>query len=162
MAYQKILVPLDGSKFAELALQHVIQVAASGAHVHLLSVMAEDPTSEISSLSTAKGQAAKLADESWPPIRPANPQATDGRRDYLRRAGEWLEQLGMDVTTEARPGNVVEVIVEVASQRFDIVIMATHARKGLNRVGLGSVAEGVLHRAPCPILIIPPAPGKQE
>ncbi len=157
MGYKKILVPLDGSKLSELALQHVMQVAEPKAYVRVLSVMAEDRPSEISSLATAKGQAAKLTTDTWPPIDAADPQSTSGREDYLRRVSEWLEQLGITVSTEVRTGNVVETIAEVArAGKFDVIIIATHARTGLNRVALGSVAEGVLERAPCAVLIVPP------
>ncbi len=160
MAYKKILVPLDGSKLAELALQHVIQVADNKAYVRLLSVMAEDRASEISSIASAHGQAAKLTDKHWPPIDPANPHMPGSREAYLRRVSEWLEQIGMTVGTEVRSGNVVEAIVDVARDHYDVVIIATHARTGQTRVAMGSVAEGVLHAAPCAVLIVRPPDAK--
>jgi nucleotide-binding universal stress UspA family protein len=161
MGYQRILVTLDGSKLAEMALEHAVQVAAPGAQIHILSVMAEDRVSEIASLASAISQSVSLSNEQWPPIRPANdPRALHAREDYLRQVSEWLEAIGMDVTIEVRPGNIVDTIVSVARDGFDIVIMATHGRTGLSRVALGSVAEGVLHRSPCPVLIIP-APAAQ-
>ena len=41
----------------------------------------------------------------------------------------------------------------------DLIVMATHGRKGVSRVVLGSVTEAVLHAAPCPLLTIPPRAG---
>jgi nucleotide-binding universal stress UspA family protein len=38
----------------------------------------------------------------------------------------------------------------------DLIVMATHGRKGVPRVVLGSVTEAVLHATPCPLLTIPP------
>jgi nucleotide-binding universal stress UspA family protein len=158
MGYQKILVTLDGSKLAELALQHTLEVAAPGAQIHLLSVMAEDRVSEIAALASAMGQSVAITNEQWPPLRPTtDPRLIHAREDYLRQVSEWLEQVGMEVTVEVRPGNVVDTIVSVARDGFDVIIMATHGRTGLSRVALGSVAEGVLHRSPCPVLIIPAA-----
>ncbi len=158
MGYKKILVTLDGSKLAELALQHTLEVAAPGAQIHILSVMAEDRVSEIAALASAMGQSVTLTNEQWPPLRPASdPRLIHAREDYLLQVSEWLEQVGMEVTVEVRPGNIVDTIVCVARDGFDVIIMATHGRTGLSRVALGSVAEGVLHRSPCPVLIIPAA-----
>jgi nucleotide-binding universal stress UspA family protein len=158
MGYKKILVTLDGSKLAELALQHTLEVAAPGAQIHILSVMAEDRVSEIAALASAMGQSVTITSEQWPPLRPTtDPRLVHAREDYLRQVGEWLEQVGMEVTVEVRPGNVVDTIVSVARDDFDVIVMATHGRTGLSRVALGSVAEGVLHRSPCPVLIIPAA-----
>jgi nucleotide-binding universal stress UspA family protein len=156
MGYKKILVTLDGSKLAELALQHTIEVAAPGAQIHILSVMAEDRVSEIAALASAMGQSVALSSEQWPPLRTASdPRLVHAREDYLLQVSEWLEQVGMEVTVEVRPGNIVDTIVSVARDGFDVVIMATHGRTGLSRVALGSVAEGVLHHSPCPVLIVP-------
>lgn len=156
MGYDKVLVTLDGSKFAEVALEHAIKVANMGANIHVLSVMAQDAISEIASMVSAAAQPPIKEDEGWPPIaRPDDPRAAHAREDYLRRVSDWLSQAGYDVSVEVRPGNVVETIVSVAQDGFDIVIMATHGRTGLARVALGSIAEGVLHRSPCPILLVP-------
>ncbi len=156
MGYKKILVTLDGSKLAELALSHVIEVAASGAQVHLLSVMAEDRVSEIAALASAMSQPVTVTKEQWPPLHTSSdPRAIYAREDYLRQVSEWLEQVGLRVSVEVRPGNIVDTIVSVARDGFEVVVMVTHGRTGLSRVALGSVAEGVLHRSPCPVLIIP-------
>ena len=163
MGYKKILVTLDGSKLAELALSHVIEVAAHGAQVHLLSVMAEDRVSEIAALASAMSQPVTTPREQWPPVHTSNdPRGIYAREDYLRQVSEWLEQVGLRVSVEVRPGNIVDTIVSVARDGFDVVVMVTHGRTGLSRVALGSVAEGVLHRSPCPVLIIPASAVKAE
>jgi nucleotide-binding universal stress UspA family protein len=156
MGYTKVLITLDGSKLAELALQQLIKVAEPGAQIHLLSIMAESPTSEIATLATAIAQPVHPTNEAWPPLHGAsNPRAIYARQDYLKGVGDWIEQLGFEVTTEVRPGSIVETIVSVARDGFEAIIIATHGRTGLSKVALGSIAEGVLHRAPCPVLIIP-------
>ncbi len=163
MGYRKVLITLDGSKLAELALQHVIKVAEPGAQIHLLSIMAESRTSEIATLANAIAQPAVAQREAWPPLRGAtDPRAVHAREDYLKQVSDWVEQLGFEVTTEVRPGSVVETIVSVARDGFDVIIIATHGRTGLSKVALGSIAEGVLHRAPCPVLIIPTSAANAE
>ncbi|RMF48695.1 MAG: universal stress protein [Chloroflexota bacterium] len=156
MGYDRVLVTLDGSKFAEIALEHAIKVANAGANIHILSVMAQDAISEIASMVSAVAQPPASEDQDWPPIaRSDDPRAAHAREAYLRRVSDWLAQAGYDVTIEVRPGSVIETILSVAQDGFEVVVMATHGRTGLARVALGSVAEGVLHRSPCPVLIIP-------
>lgn len=40
-------------------------------------------------------------------------------------------------------------------ESFDLIVVGTHSRRGLERLLLGSVATGILHRAPCPVLVAP-------
>jgi nucleotide-binding universal stress UspA family protein len=77
-------------------------------------------------------------------------------KTYLGQWKELIEKNGLNVTIEVTLGTVVDTILEEATRDgFDVIIMGTHGRKGLSKLILGSVAEGVLHRAPCPVLLIP-------
>ena len=52
-------------------------------------------------------------------------------------------------------GNAAKKIVEVAEQiQAGLIVMATHGRSGLGRALLGSVAEQVMRKAPCPVLTV--------
>ena len=61
----------------------------------------------------------------------------------------------VEVTT-GDPG--VEVLHLARRLHADLIVMATHGRKGLRRLILGSVAERVVREAPCPVLTIKPKP----
>lgn len=53
-------------------------------------------------------------------------------------------------------GDPVETIVARASRLgADLIVMGTHRRTSLSRLLVGSVAEGVLRRAPCPVVLVP-------
>lgn len=59
-------------------------------------------------------------------------------------------------------GEVADGIVEYAhKQAVDLIIMATHGAKGIEKILLGSVAERVLKRASCPILLFNPYKGER-
>jgi nucleotide-binding universal stress UspA family protein len=59
------------------------------------------------------------------------------------------------VTTLLNQGDVAVRILETAAKEpIDLVVMGTHGRKGFNRLFLGSVAEGVIHHAMCPVLAV--------
>lgn len=157
MGYRRILVTLDGSKLAEQALKHVVEIASMGAQIHLLSVMAEDPVSEVAALAKATNQVEMAGKEQWPVLpKPKDIHAVDARRDYLEKAGEWLEQLDYSVSTDVRSGEVIPTILEVARKGFDVIVMATHNRNGRERMVIGSVTAGVLANAPCPVLTVAP------
>lgn len=53
------------------------------------------------------------------------------------------------------PGNPVEVILDQAKRVMaELIVMGTHGRRGLQRLVLGSVAESVVRRAGCPVLVV--------
>jgi nucleotide-binding universal stress UspA family protein len=52
-------------------------------------------------------------------------------------------------------GNEAEEIVRLAEdQGYDLIVMGTHGRTGIGRMLMGSVAEMVVRRAPCPVLTV--------
>jgi hypothetical protein len=58
-------------------------------------------------------------------------------------------------TTHIGLSDPVQAIVQLASDiEADLVVVGTHGRTGLARFVLGSVAEGVVRRAPCPVLVV--------
>jgi nucleotide-binding universal stress UspA family protein len=62
---------------------------------------------------------------------------------------------GLSVTTETLYGTPATEIVAYARRAgADIVVLGTHGRTGLSRALLGSVAEAVVRRAPCPVLTV--------
>lgn len=60
-------------------------------------------------------------------------------------------------------GEVVDSIVTYArDKKADLIIMGTHGSKGIEKILLGNVAERVLKRAPCPVLMFNPYKGVVE
>jgi len=59
------------------------------------------------------------------------------------------------VETLLRTGDARDVIVDVAKELgIELIVMGTHGRRGVRRALIGSIAEGVLRTAPCPVLTI--------
>jgi nucleotide-binding universal stress UspA family protein len=62
---------------------------------------------------------------------------------------------GITAETELVTGEIVHEILRIAEQRgSDLIVTGSNARHGLARLMLGSVAEGVLHGAHAPVLIV--------
>ena len=82
--------------------------------------------------------------------------------DHLTEARRALEKLVLDkipndIPTDAEilTGDPVDKIVAYATdQNADLIIMATHGRGGLSHVLMGSVAEHVVRKGPCPVLTL--------
>jgi universal stress protein A len=88
--------------------------------------------------------------------------------EYQRRLWDDLGRLmdedprlrEMYYKTGLTEGDPVEEILRVAKEReCDLIVMGTHGRTGLSRLLMGSVAEAVLRKGPCPVLVVKsPAP----
>ncbi len=60
-----------------------------------------------------------------------------------------------EISTVVDHGHPIEAIVNRArTTRVDLIVMGTHGRSGVSRLLDGSVAEGVLRQAPCPVLTV--------
>jgi universal stress protein A len=135
-----ILVPTDFSDCAEQALDYAVALAEKlGARVHLLNTITI-PALGVPELGVA------VASTMMESAAVANQGELD--RIAARRAP-------IEVTTELRTGDARDVIVQTATERnADLIVMGTHGRRGWSRALLGSIAEGVLRTAPCPVLTI--------
>ena len=75
----------------------------------------------------------------------------------LERTTQTAGTASTDLSLVAEAGNPPAMILEQAvSIPADLVVMGTHGRSGFERAMMGSVAEKVLRKAPCPVLLVPP------
>ncbi|MBI3929461.1 MAG: universal stress protein [Armatimonadetes bacterium] len=150
--YRKILVPLDGSSLAEKALAPALDLARL-ASAEIVLVRASD-------------QAALMVPMSGP--YPPGPLPMDlvtrlrhEAERYLASVAQTVREAGLVVTWQVQEGHPAEVVLETArSEGADLIVMASHGRTGLSRFLLGSVAEKVLRRASCQVLLVPARVGE--
>ncbi|MEP7356488.1 MAG: universal stress protein [Anaerolineales bacterium] len=145
--FTNILVPLDGSRFAERALEPAIQMAQKfDATILLVRVF----TPELEPI--AAGMSLRYPELSS--IHERN--ECELAESYLRSIrAQWL---GMEVpmATRVMTGSAPEMIQEAAMQAgTDLIVMSTHGRSGFSRLLYGSVAEAVLRGTHLPVLLIP-------
>jgi nucleotide-binding universal stress UspA family protein len=136
---QTILVPLDGSPPSLAALEHALALAEDGdARIDVLTVEVPEEEFEVGSQV---------------------PLSPDARREIDRElegaVGRARAQLGSRVSRRTTSGDPLPKIIETASEgQYDLIVMGTHGRTGRLHAMLGSVAEGVIRNAPCPVLIV--------
>lgn len=140
---QKILVPLDGSPPSLAALEHAADLAEDlGASVDVLHVRAQSPSL-------------------GPSITP--PESPEDRRAMDEAIATAEERLGGRLARRTETGDPMRTIVDVAgASGHDLVVMGTHGRVGRLHMVLGSVAEGVVRAAPCPVLTVRESRGAES
>ncbi|NOX64099.1 MAG: universal stress protein [Chloroflexi bacterium] len=141
--YRRILVPLDGSRFAERALDEAKRFVGDETEIILLEVV--HIPFPVMTPDLGASMVMMDLDEML-----AEAQA------YLNGLVETLKEEGVRASAEALENeNVAVAIVEYAREHdIDLIVMSTHGRGGLSRLVFGSVAEGVLRQAPCPVLLV--------
>jgi nucleotide-binding universal stress UspA family protein len=130
----RILVALDGSARAERVLPHVRSLAVGlGSKVTLLQVHVASPAPL--GVVTAVGRVAQQA--------------------YLAEQAQRLRHVGIDAEARLADGDPADEIVRQAERpRTSLVALTTRGRGGLDRLVLGSVADAVIRRAPCAVLVV--------
>ncbi|HET7035169.1 MAG TPA: universal stress protein [Thermomicrobiaceae bacterium] len=154
--FARILVPLDGSAFAERALPVAEELAhAFDAELQLVRVAAVTQLYALSSGSAIEpGAPAAMAEMS--------DELIDAARDFIAEKVEQVRGEGYRVQGEALIGDPANQIISFAADRqSDLIVMATHGQGGLMRFLFGSVAKHMLDNATTPLLLVHPT-GKVE
>ncbi len=144
--FRSILVPLDGSKFAEAAVPTALRLArTSQGKLHLVS--AHIPAAAIVGMGEL-------------PVLPNEIDADLKQRElaYLNETAVGLGPVGgAPVAFRQVDGPAGAAVCDEATRLgTDLVVMATHGRGALGRLWLGSVADYVIRRLPVPVLLIRP------
>ncbi len=133
----RVLVPIDFSESSFQALEEAIKEVEDPEKVHILHVLR--------------------------PLNPGDPGMiwhtvdNDTRRRHVEKV---FYKRCSDPKYKKAPFNVVigkparKIIDYAKKNNIQLIIIPSHAHKGLNRFALGSVAERVVRQAPCPVLVL--------
>jgi nucleotide-binding universal stress UspA family protein len=139
---KRILVPSDFSECSDAAVRYGLELAHKfGATLHLLHVI-QDPATQ--------------------------PWAAEGFAvPLLEAVDQWQKdaktRLDASIPSEDRASAVVsctiaspfpEILRYAIDNEIDLIVMGTHGRGGVSHMLLGSIAEKVVRRAPCPVLTV--------
>src|SRR6185503_1656372 len=142
---RSILVPLDGSLFAEQALPWALAIGrAARSKVRLVRVHER-------AVLPISVEAARYFNSMDQAVRRSE-------RNYLREvAGRFRQSGGAGISTALLAGPVTDTLTHyVHDSRADLVVMTTHGRGPLQRVWLGSVADHLIRQLQVPVLLIKP------
>lgn len=143
--YTNILVPLDGSSFAETALLHATALASKFDSKLTLVKVFETPH-----IYQSAADQGVLKDIQMAAIKEA--------ADYLETVKARLIADGFSVDIDfIEGGNVAAMILEAIEEcGADLVVMSTHGHTGFDRWRFGSVAQRVARHTTVPIVLIRP------
>ena len=144
MAYQNILVPVDGSETSYAAVAQAAELAkAFGGKITVVQVLAFDPYIAAEYISST--QTNDLIE-----------RARTSVLKTLEEAAAKFSDLGIPVEAKLLEGQVVhrEIIREAETAKADLIVIGSHGRTGLKRLFLGSVAQSVLGEAHIPVLVV--------
>jgi nucleotide-binding universal stress UspA family protein len=145
--YQRILVPTDGSPLSKRAVSAAIeQAAAWGAELVALYVVPRYPISYFEGGSSVSDSEVARTEKQW---------AEKGQAvvDAVARAAaaDGVKAKGV----LARSDLVAESVISAAKKhKCDLIVMASHGRKGIKRILLGSETQHVLTHSKLPVLVL--------
>jgi nucleotide-binding universal stress UspA family protein len=142
--FKHILVPVDGSPTAQLALTKAIGLAkAFGAALTSIYVLDPYPFTGVGT-DFAYGQAEYLS------------AATAEAQTTLKAVKTACDEAGVAVTTSVLESHTTwRGVVEAAqANRADLIVMGSHGRSGLEKLVLGSVTQAVLAHTHLPVLVV--------
>lgn len=144
--YQRILVAIDGSQAAQLALEQALNIAEL-ADSTVTAVFVAEHAAQMIDIGTG------LLDESA--LTGASAEAALATLGDARAFFEQRGVRGVTRIVDAYGEDVVSVLSRVADTcEADLVVMGTHGRRGIGRLLLGSIAEAFVRRANMPVLLV--------
>jgi nucleotide-binding universal stress UspA family protein len=141
LAATRILVPLDGTPYAEAALRPVVTIArACNADVVLVQ-------------ASARGTDAGASERGM--LRRHDRETRHRASLYLARIEQELQTRGVRTSTRVPVGSAAEAIVAVALETHaDLIVIATHAGGGLSRPSQVSIARKLVRHTTIPMLLL--------
>jgi nucleotide-binding universal stress UspA family protein len=153
--FEKVLVALDGSEHSEKALETAIQIAkkfrAKLMLIHVYSVtmpavVAPEPTT-LTPAGVPVVTSAEVA-------KMVEAERMVGKR-VLADGEQKAKSANVRVETVLKEGNTVQEIVALAKEReFDLIVIGARGISRLEELLMGSVSEGVIKNAHCPVLVV--------
>jgi len=137
--YTKVVVPLDCSPLAEVALPYAEEIAGKmSSEIVLLTVLSSEESGELQNLQVYSKKIVNLT------------------RLHVKKYIDGQADSDVSVCTATRTGNPAEGILDYADKGYPcLIVMATHGRSGLSRWAIGSVADKVVRAASKqPVLLV--------
>jgi nucleotide-binding universal stress UspA family protein len=145
--YKRILLATDGSKLSQKAVDHALALAdLTGAEVVALKVVPRYPQTYFEGgVALAAAEIARI-EKQW---------ASEAMEtvNAVKAAGQKREVSVKPVT--AKGDLVAEAVIATAKrQKCDLIVMASHGRRGIKRLLLGSETQQVLTHSHIPVLVL--------
>lgn len=145
MAYQNILVPVDGSENSIIAIQHAINLAkAFHSKITIVQVLTLDPYIAHEYLSS--GQSNPLIERARTYIQ------TNLQNIYER----FVAEANVEIELKLLEGeSITDTLTEaIEKNHIDLIVISSHGRSGLKKLILGSITQNLISELNIPIFIV--------
>jgi nucleotide-binding universal stress UspA family protein len=148
-----ILVALDLSEASPIVIGQAKKLAkALSAKIWLLHVVNPDPELVVAPVGFDDATYLQNVGE----VRDAIAKEFQNEHRLLQQFSQELRSAGLDCTALLVQGSTAETILkEAAKLSADMVILGSQGKWDLERFFLGSTSEGILHKSPVPVLVVP-------
>ncbi len=139
---EKILVPFDGSGYSQKAFEKALEIAEKFASKLIVITVLQSTVSESAGISLERMQ--EIQDEE-------KDTATVMLKKLESQANAKNVSFLMQVIHN--PSSADGIVTFADKNNIDLIVIGSHGRTGFRKIVLGSVANGVLAQAKCPVLI---------
>jgi nucleotide-binding universal stress UspA family protein len=143
--YEKILVPLDGSQYAQCSLPYVRELASGCKAREVIVLRVVEPLRDDETVLLTE-----IDEDVIPKLEAKKKEAAT---DYVFSIAERLGKEGLPARGEVIFGKPDEEIISYAEKnKLDLIVMSTHGRNGTSKWAFGSVADRVAHYSKVPVM----------
>ena len=139
---EKILVPFDGSGYSEKAFEKALEIATKFESCLIVMTVIQSKVSD--SMGISRERLEEIHDEE-----------EDIATTMLKKLEEHAKakNVSFSIKIVHNPSSSDGIVSFADSNNVDLIVMGSHGRTGFRKIVLGSVANGVLGHAKCPVLI---------
>ena len=145
--YKRILVATDGSKLSIMAVEHALKLAdLTGAELVALKVVPRYPQTYFEGGVALAAEEVKKIEQQWQEeaLAVVNSVKAEGQKMAVKVK-----------TTTVKSDLIAEAIIAAAKRhKVDLIVMASHGRRGIKRLLLGSETQQVLTHSHTPVLVL--------
>jgi len=142
MIFKNILVPYDGSNFSNRAFRKALDIAKKdGSKITIFTVI-EGEYSAVMGFSQINPQIIK--------------KQQSAAKKYIYKLESSAKNSNVPIFVKIKQGTkIVKEIIDFAKlKKFNLIVIGSHGRKGLNKLILGSVSNGVVQQAKCSVMVV--------
>lgn len=142
MIFKNILVPYDATSFSNRAFQKALDIAKKdGSKITLFTVI-EGEYSAVTGYSKINPQVIKKQQRA--------------AKKFIYKLESSAKSSNVPISVKIKQGTIIikEIINFAKSKKSDLIVLGSHGRTGLNKLILGSVANGVAQQAKCSVMVV--------
>ncbi len=151
--FEKIMVPMDGSRAGGKAVKYAVELADKfGSELILFRVV---PPTTVPATSMGVPGSVSMYEMAVDAADVETQVGVKRARNQLNTRRRQLEEEGINARAEVLTGDAATVIKRFAKrEKVDLIVMATRGRRGITRALLGSVADDIVRSNIAPVLLL--------